>query len=245
MVGNEKNPMRMSQGMLIGVALIVVGIVLFIDNIGIFPFNVSAFWPLAIVAYGAAGLHRSRNEASMVWSVTAMVAGVLLVLGNLNILHVTFGTLWPLVLIASGCIMLIYRFKWVRFTNRFTLGSNSIARDDGNRLQEFAIFSGIKRKVETQSFEGGDLSCVFGGIEIDLRRAGISSPNRQAVIDASAAFGGIEIRVPDTWRVSLQGTAIFGAYEDKTRPPRPEPGVEFPLLIIRGGTAFGAVSVQN
>jgi hypothetical protein len=66
-----------------------------------------------------------------------------------------------------------------------------------------------------------------------------------AVIEANAAFGAIELRVPETWRVSMQGNAVFGAYEDKTIPPRPEPGAETPTLVIKGGTAFGAVIIRN
>jgi hypothetical protein len=45
--------------------------------------------------------------------------------------------------------------------------------------------------------------------------------------------------------VQLQGNAVFGAYEDKTIPPRPEAGVEGPTLVVRGGTAFGAVEISN
>jgi hypothetical protein len=43
----------------------------------------------------------------------------------------------------------------------------------------------------------------------------------------------------------MQGSAVFGTYEDKTIPPRPEPGVALPTLIIRGGTAFGSVVIRN
>ena len=108
-----------------------------------------------------------------------------------------------------------------------------------------AIFSSVKRRIETPKFEGGELSSVFGSIAIDMRWAAMAAPDRQAVIEANTAFGSIELRVPDTWRVRLQGNAVFGAYEDKTIPPRPEPGVEAPTLVIRGGTAFGSVEIRN
>jgi predicted membrane protein len=238
----------MGTGAIIGLLLIAGGTILFLDNLGIFPFPaVDLFWPVIFLIWGGFGLSRRRSAAGIVWSVTAIVAGLLLALGAFHILRVSLDTLWPLLLIATGIIMLIYRFRWIRFADRIRmqLGSQSNTRVGGNNLEEFAVFSSVKRKIESQSFEGGEISSLFGGVEIDLRRAGISSPDRQALIRANAAFGGIEIRVPQSWRVLLQGSAIFGAYEDKTIPPRPEPGVEIPTLIIRGGTAFGAVVVKN
>ena len=39
--------------------------------------------------------------------------------------------------------------------------------------------------------------------------------------------------------------AVFGAYEDNKIPTRTEPGIEFPMVVIRGGTVFGAVIVRN
>ncbi|MEP6716004.1 MAG: DUF5668 domain-containing protein [Terriglobia bacterium] len=234
-----KNP-----GAIIGIALIAGGVLLFLDNLGILPFRATGlFWPLVFLTYGVASLSNSRSGAGSVWGYAAVAAGGLLLLDNLNILHVTLHTLWPLVLIAIGVNMLMYRLRWQQFGSRFTCGGGSSGSYD--RLHEFAIFSGVKRKVESKVFEGGKIASVFGGVEIDLRRAAIVSADNQIVLEANAVFGGIEIRVPETWRVSLQGTAVFGAYEDKTLPPRPEAGFQPPLLIVRGGTAFGAVVIQN
>lgn len=233
-----KNP-----GSIIGIALIGGGVLLFLDNLGILPFRAaSLFWPLIFIIYGTVTLSNSRTGPGSIWGVAALAAGGLLLLDNLHILHVTFRTLWPLVLIAVGVNMILYRMRWQQFGSKFIGNGDNGSYD---RLHEFAIFSGVKRKVESKIFEGGEVASVFGGVEIDLRRAGIISAENVVSIEANAVFGGIEIRVPETWRVSLQGTAVFGAYEDKTLPPRPEPGFNPPLLIIRGGTAFGAVVVQN
>jgi predicted membrane protein len=233
-------------GMLFGVALITLGTLLFIDNLQIFPIEIAgAFWPLVLTSCGAACYLRSRSVAVRVWAATAVFAGILLILSALHVIHVTMGTLWPLALIATGIVMLIYRLRWREFTNRFSVGSSAESRSSSGRLQEYAFFSSVKRRIETPNFEGGEVSSVFGGIELDLRWSGISTPDRQAVLEANSVFGAVEMRIPETWRVSLQGQAVFGAYEDKTVPPRPEPGIILPTLIIRGGSAFGAVTIRN
>lgn len=229
-----------------GALLIVFGTLLFFDNLGILPVSVfGAFWPIVFILLALYGFFRTNSATVRVWSAASFVAGVLLILDAFHVIRVTAATLWPLALIAAGVAMLVCRARWTEFSNRFSIGANTATRPVANSLTEFALFSQVKRRIETQNFEGGDLSSVFGSIELDLRWAGISTPGKIAVLEANAAFGAVELRIPETWRLSLQGNAVFGAYEDKTIPPRPEPGVETPTLVIKGGTAFGAVVVRN
>jgi len=233
-------------GFIGGALLVVFGTLLFLDNLEILPVSVfGAFWPLVFLGLGVYGFLRSCSVTLRIWSVASFVAGVLLVLDAFHIIRVTMATLWPLGLIATGAVMLVYRMRWSEFTDRLSFGSNSTSRPLGNTVSELAVFSQVKRRIETQNFEGGDLSSLFGGVILDLRQAGISTPGKIAVLEANAAFGAIELRIPETWRLSLQGSAVFGAYEDKTIPPRPQPGMEIPTLVIKGGTAFGAVVIRN
>ena len=58
-------------------------------------------------------------------------------------------------------------------------------------------------------------------------------------------FGGIEITVPRTWKVVMKNAAVFGGCDDKTVPPRPEPGFEPVTLVITGAAVFGGVEIRN
>ncbi len=108
----------------------------------------------------------------------------------------------------------------------------------------WATFTGLKRRVDTQNFQGGEILAVFGGIEVDLRRARIAS-DKEAIIDINATFGGIDIKVPETWVVIVKGQGIFGGYEDKTIPPRPQEGVTAAKLVITGFAIFGGITIKN
>ncbi len=261
---NESQPNRFGAtfgaSSVFGLMLVVGGTLLFIDNLNILPFELAGiFWPLALLVASGAFLLRTNRPTSRVWAGAGVFAGFLLILGHFHLLHVNDDVIWAVGLIAAGVVMLMSRMslgdlgrrwndrRWNddRFRFGVTIGSSRKTRGANETLMEYAVFSAVKRHIESPNFEGGELNSVFGGIEIDLRRAGISSQDRTATIEANAAFGGVEIRIPENWRLNLQGTAIFGAYEDKTIPPRPEPGVEMPTLVIRGGTAFGAVVIRN
>lgn len=240
-------PLHASVGALV---LIAVGTILFLDNLGLVPFaNIRAYWPMAIAALGAAHLSRTRSACAMVWPWTMIAAGVLLTLGNLGILRVTIGSLWPIFLIAAGASMLFKRTRWVRPSwvrpsPRF-FDPGQRGRAGFRNLDENAVFSSINRRIDSANFERADLNCFFGELKVDLRGATISSPAREAVVETNVAFGAIKLRVPETWKVVVHGSAVFGAYEDKTFPPRPGPGIDPPTLTIRGNAAFGAVEVEN
>lgn len=229
---------QISGGFIAGAVLIALGIALFLGNLGLLPYDgIAALWPLAFVFWGTLGVIRARSVAAAVYPVTAIVAGIILILSAFGVIrHVSVFSLWPLVLIAAGVLAMTSGLTFRDLSAKFTSGTTQ------NRVQEFAVFSGVKRRIETLAFEGGELSCLFGGVEIDLRRASMIA---DATLDANAMFGGIELRIPEEWKVVIQGFAAFGAYEDKTLPPRPEPGQQPPVLTIRGTTAFGGVSITN
>ncbi|HVW08151.1 MAG TPA: DUF5668 domain-containing protein [Bryobacteraceae bacterium] len=230
------------------VFLIVAGLLMFLDNLGFIP-NIRPYWPMAITVYGIWQLLRPGRPCPVVIAAFEVIAGILLTLGNLGRLHFSIGSLWPLFLIALGVNLLFRRQgpgRWKHhWANNFSAPAFVGGRFQGNILRENAAFSSVNRRVESATFEGADLNATFGELKIDLRAATISTPNREAVIETNASFGAIKLRIPETWRVLVQGGAAFGAFEDRTVPPRPEPGVDPPTVIIRGNATFGAVEIEN
>jgi hypothetical protein len=59
----------------------------------------------------------------------------------------------------------------------------------------------------------------------------------------TAAFGGIEIRVPAEWKIIVDSNPIFGAIEDKRKTfPQVE---DAPKLYIRGTVIFGGIEIKS
>jgi hypothetical protein len=106
-----------------------------------------------------------------------------------------------------------------------------------------SIFGHIGRRIISKTFRGGKIAAVFGGFEIDLTQADIDGP--QAVLHADTVFGGGEIRVPDTWQITVKGAAVFGGYSNETRQRPPENPANAKHLIIQGAAVFGGVVIKN
>jgi len=104
------------------------------------------------------------------------------------------------------------------------------------------IFGGSKVATASQRFEGASLTAVFGGVTLDLRQA--LPANEGASITATAVFGGIDIIVPEGWRISLSGTPILGGVEDKTHAVGQLPP-EAPSLHVDGLAVLGGVEIKH
>ncbi|HXE05907.1 MAG TPA: DUF5668 domain-containing protein, partial [Bryobacteraceae bacterium] len=96
------------RGSFVALFLIVVGVLMFLDNLGFIP-NIRPYWPLAIAVHGIWQLLRPNRPCPAVIASFEVIAGVLLTLGNLGLLHFGIGSLWPLILIAIGVSMLFGR----------------------------------------------------------------------------------------------------------------------------------------
>jgi predicted membrane protein len=242
---------ELPRGSIFASMLIAAGALLFLDNLGILPIrDIGAYWPIFIVVWGASMLERWRSPVAIIWALALMAWGVLLILGNLQILHVNGSVFWPVMLIAFGASMLVRPIPFREWHDRVraqTIRRSHAVRDRflGNKLRESMIFGSLNRRVETQQFEGGKVEVVFGSIELDFTDAAISSPDRRAILEVSAVFGGAEITVPRTWKVLMKSAAVFGGCDDRTVPPRPEPGLEPVTLVITGAAVFGGIEIRN
>ena len=228
-----------ASGIIFGGLIVAIGLFLLLDNLHIIRArDVWQFWPLILVAFGLARIVESRSPARLLWGGLIAGVGALLFLDNLDLLppFLDFNVIWPVILIAFGGSML---FRAVE-RRKYLEGVSAIEDTGGNWV---AIFSGGKRRIDSGEFRHADVLAVFGGFQVDLR--GASIPAEEAVIDVNALFGGVEIRVPETWTVLPKCIGVFGGIDDKTIPPKLEPGAKVQRLVITGAAVFGGVSIRN
>jgi cell wall-active antibiotic response 4TMS protein YvqF len=244
-----------------GAILLIVGVAFLLANMGVFPAaDIRRYWPVLLIVWGAfSAVGYRRFGHNLLWGGTLMVTGGLLLVQNFGYIHGDMWKLiWPVILIFLGLSFLLRRALWHSglppgvpgVTGDWPLnpgvgpGPNPNPGGSANVLNETMVFGGINRRIDSQEFEGGYLSAVFGGIELDLRKA--NTKKDEITIEANAVFGGIELTVPEHWRVTVRGSGVFGGYDDQTHPsPAATVDEKRPHLIVIGSAVFGGVSVKN
>jgi len=230
------SPKRPTGALLGGVIVILVGVILLLNQLGVFPRHVVIeFWPAVLIVVGLIKLVAGNDRRDRVVGSGLLVAGVLLQTNALGYTRFSWNEAWPLLIIFAGIMLL------ARATACKDQGPPSWTSPDD--MNSFYLFGGGERKLNTKEFRGGRLFAIFGGYEVDLTRADMAG--NEAFIEANAVFGGGEIRVPTTWKVIVQGTGIFGGYNDETQHFQPDANAPSKTLYVRGFTVFGGVEVRN
>jgi len=208
-----------------GIILVIVGAVFLLENLG---FNVSFprflfQWQIILIIIGAVNLISGNKQSGFI----LIGVGIFFYLQYFNIIDSR--TFWPVILIIVGIVFVLRGKKSI-----INSGENH-----HNFFDEVAIFGGSQKKFVSDSLQGGKITNIFGGSEIDLRGA---IAKEGAVIEIFTMFGGCDIIVPDNWNVISEVTAIFGGFSDNRVNISEDPIVN---VYIKGLTILGGGDLKN
>lgn len=217
---------------LFGLFIIIVGTLFTLDNLDLVDAGrYLRYWPAGLIAIGLAQVVQACSTGGRVGGLIWMGIGTWLLLDVLDLVHVNVWELWPILLVIIGAAMI-----WRTFVPGWR---RAPASETDATVSALAIMSGVERVNASRDFRGGDLTAVMGGCEIDLRQA--SMAGGEAAIDVFAMWGGIELRVPESWTVVNEVLPIMGGVEQKTRAS----AGGGPRLIVRGTVVMGGVEIKN
>lgn len=90
-----------------------------------------------------------------------------------------------------------------------------------------------------ESLRSLSIVAYMGGVELDLTEATIVDG---ALISIRAIMGGVDIVVPEGWRVETTNTVFMGGVDNKTQPDlQPESA---PLLVVDVTAVMGGVGIR-
>jgi predicted membrane protein len=220
-----------SSRLVLGTVAIILGILFTLNNLGTIEVgDYLHFWPVALIAFGLAVFLESSKTPGRFAGGILMLAGTLLLLNYLGVIRFHLHDWWPLLLILLGISIIWRGYDRARFADV----------DPSSTVSAIAVLGGVERTCGSQDFHGGELTAFMGGCVVDLRKADMKVG--EAVIHTFAFWGGIEIKVPEDWTVSVQGFPIMGGFEEKTQGPK---GGPMKLLIIKGFAIMGGVEIRN
>ena len=157
--------------------------------------------------------------------VLIMAVGTVLLLSRLTGADINLWALfWPSILIIIGASM-IFR-------------TPPAAASTEDSLNITTIFSGTSKQLASKAFTGGAITTLFGGSDLNFSQAKLA---KDARLDVMVAFGGVEIKVPENYRIINKTTAILGGVEDKTSAPADTDQV----LTITGTILFGGLEIKS
>jgi hypothetical protein len=224
------------QRLLLGVFIIVIGALALLDNLRLFNTrDILQFWPTIFILVGALKLSQANSRSGYLIGGGLITAGVVITLNRLGIINFRMRDWWPLFLIGAGLVV-IFKDKSSKIANMLKPSSTPITSDSS--VDIVALMSGNQGNVASSDFRGGSITAIMGGVELDLRNASIQT---EAVLNLTAFWGGIVLKIPSDWTVINNGMAFLGGIEDSSVP-----GMNAgKRLVITGMAVMGGVEIKN
>ena len=216
----------------LGLVLIIVGLILALDSAGVLRTEgLGRWWPLVLIGVGVVKVRQPREDGQRAAGVAFLMLGSLFLFTSILAVR----SAWPLLMVAFGAFLL-----WQGVEGQAAgQAAETMKVSDSPYISEMALIGIVKRGHRPLDFRGGSVTAVIGGVELDLRKANLTST---AYLDVVAFWGGIEIKVPASWTVDARVVALMGAFENKIDSPS-TPGA--PRLVLRGHAIMGAVVIGH
>jgi hypothetical protein len=112
--------------------------------------------------------------------------------------------------------------------------------EEADEVRLAAIFGPMNFKSTAKAFRGGTIDCWYGGGAVDLRKATLDPAGAHFTV--RAIFGGAQVVVPESWRVTSKVVGIGGAGDGRAQIGRAE---DAPHVTIEGIALFGGFGVMS
>ena len=206
-----ENNSGMDKRVLLGGILIILGGIFLLNTMDILHFrfaHVVFSWPFIMLIIGLFVLINTEKK---------FLGGILSGIGTLFLIPRIFpridydaGIIIPVFLIVLGAYIILKKRKMDSSSESF-LGTSKVNKD---KIDDVSIFGGGTKIISSGNFQGGNVTAIFGGSEINLMNCQLAEGDN--VIDVLCVFGGTTIIVPKEWNVVVNVTSILGGFSNKS-----------------------------
>ncbi|MCF8261323.1 MAG: cell wall-active antibiotics response protein [Melioribacteraceae bacterium] len=151
------------------------------------------------------------------------------------------GQMWPLILIGIGAYFILKRNESKNGEPYPKDAESDSAENDQSEFEYIALFTSVRRKVESRNLVKIDAISIFGGTNVDLTEAGMQG--KEVTFDSVSIFGGCDIRLPREWKLIDNTISIFGGTNDKRIFSSEEKNEK--TIVINGVSIFGGINYLN
>jgi predicted membrane protein len=235
-----ENNSKMDKRILLGGILIFLGGLFLLNTMNVLDFKISRVifsWPFVMLIIGLFVIVNTDKK---------FLGGILSGIGALFLIPRIFpqidydgGVIIPLILIILGTYIILKKRK--QDSNpEFSTDSSSVNKD---KIDDVSIFGGGTKIISSKNFQGGNITAIFGGSEINLINCELAEGDN--VLDVLCVFGGTTIILPKEWNVVINVTSILGGFSNKAiRNPNMVVD-QTKTLHIKGLAMFGGGEVKT
>lgn len=219
--------------MLWGLILVIIGVIFGLNALDITDIDIffNGWWTLFIIIPCLISLFKEEEKMD---NIIGVVIGSCLFLGCQGLLDsdIIWKLMIPFILVMIG-LSIIFKDVLGKKVKKEIKKLNK-----ENKKEYCSTFSSQDIDLEKETFEGANVSAIFGGVKFDIRDAIIKE---DAIIDVSAIFGGVTIYVPNDINVKINSTSIFGGVSNERRKKKTESKT---TIYINATCMFGGVEIK-
>ncbi|WP_045856389.1 LiaF transmembrane domain-containing protein [Teredinibacter purpureus] len=249
--------------MLVGIGIIALALLMFFDNIGFTFFGlIISNWPIVLIIVGGSILlntKKVKNKKPTPAPFILIGLGVVFFLTQHQIFNISMGAIiGPLILLMVG-------FYILRPTHNFNTYWKKTFSDISNKTKDYELFdkiddihsdedsdtkidivsvlSGGYFSTRSQNLTDSSVICVMGGGDIDIREA--DTKQERIELDVLAFMGGIELKIPPHWQVTVKVLPFLGGISNKTTCLADKLNMPKKHLVISGVAFMGGIEIRN
>lgn len=236
----SENKSAVDKRVLLGGILIVLGGLFLLNTMNVLDFRFTKVvfsWPFIMLVIGLFVLVNTEKK---------FLGGVLSGIGALFLIPRIFpqvdydsSIIIPIFLIALGTYIILKRRK-TEAGSEFSADNLKINKD---KIDDVSIFGGGTKIISSNNFQGGSITAIFGGSEINLINCQLAEGDN--VLDVLCIFGGTTIILPKEWNVVINVTSVLGGFSNKAIR---NPSIvidQSRTLHIKGLAMFGGGEVKT
>lgn len=259
--------MKKTSKWLWGCVLIALGVILGLNGLGLTHINIffPGWWTLFIIVPSMIGVLTDERKSGAVYG---LVIGVCLLLACLDIIpfSILWRILVPAILILIGVSMLVHaqsngevmdRIKAARAEQKAhrrhkkvqeaeVVESDDDEDDEEDELESedgfaeyWSTFGDQEVDYTDKTFSGCRVDAVFGGAEVDLRKAEITD---KAILRTNSVFGGVVVYAPEGVKIEIASSSFFGKVSDKRKNVDHKKAKT--TLFIDANCVFGSLEIR-
>ncbi|MBX7180624.1 MAG: cell wall-active antibiotics response protein [Bacteroidia bacterium] len=242
-----------------GFIILSVGVLFLLKELGMNIPHWLISWPMLLIVIGLS-IWIKNPIRHFFGGFILVVIGTLFLTKSILPALIIGKFVWPLVIILIGLYVLFkpsgsfrrkqnchnykHTRRWQRWEQQWKAQAEFNKNDYSpeNYIEVNSIFGGVKKKIISKNFRGGEVNAVFGGAEINLSQADIQG---RVELEVNQVFGGTKLIIPPHWEIHSELDAVFGSVEDKRPILKDEFSDQSKVLVLQGAAVFGGIEIHS